>query len=202
MASVTEPKKATSPKDLILILLYAKGHTGKLCEPVSGRTRLMKMVFLFEKEVMRKLRGGETISSEALPDFTPYSFGPFSSQVFADLEFLVDLGFVRRFESEKGSEVLPEETYEYAYWQAGADPITEEREGLRAEERFSLTEIGREFVEQGEAGELTPEQWVLIGEFKARCTKTPLRALLKYLYTKYPKWATKSKIRDEVLSEY
>lgn len=201
MAKATGPKKATSSKDLILLLLYAKGHTGKLCEPVSGRTRLMKMVFLFGKEVMPKVRSGQTISPEALPDFTPYNFGPFSSQVFGDLEFLVELKFVN-VESDKGSEVLPEETYEYAYWQAGADPGVEEREGLPAEERFSLSEIGREFVEQGEAGQLTPEQWALISEFKGRCTKTPLRALLKYLYTKYPKWASKSKIRDEVLAEY
>src|SRR3989442_1056554 len=197
MAKATGSKKATSSKDLILLLLYAKGHTGKPCEPISGRTRLMKMVFLFGKEVMPKLRGGQTISPDALPDFTPYSFGPFSSQVFADLEFLVELGFVR-VDTDKGSEVLPEETYEYAYWQAGADPGVEEREGLQAEERFSLTEIGREFVELGDAGQLTPEQWAVVGEFKSRCTRTPLRALLKYLYTKYPKWASKSKIRDEV----
>ena len=37
--------KIKSAKDLIMLLLYAKGHKGVEGEAVVGRTRLMKMIF-------------------------------------------------------------------------------------------------------------------------------------------------------------
>lgn len=68
------------------------------------------------------------------------------------------------------------------------------------EEEFSLTAWGREFVEGGNAGTLSTEQWGVLDEFKSRCTRTSLRSLLKYVYTKYPNTTTESKIRDEILA--
>jgi len=41
--------KIDSPKDLIMALLYAKGPEMEN-QPIHGKTRLMKMIFLFEKE--------------------------------------------------------------------------------------------------------------------------------------------------------
>jgi hypothetical protein len=191
-------KQVTSSKDLILILLYAKGARGQQCEPIRGRTRLMKMVFLFKREVLPNLEHKHIIPSSVLPKFEAYDFGPFSAQVFSDLEFLVELEFVDAKQDAAG-EILPEETLEYSYWQAGT-ASEEDREDPPGEEEFRLTALGREFVSTGEAGAITPGQWRLIDEFKARCTRAPLRALLKYIYSKYPAMATKSKIRDEVLS--
>jgi len=192
--------KVTSSKDLIMLLLHAKGHTGKQCEPIRGHTRLMKMVFLFDKEIRGKFNLEKAIPKEAIPDFKEYDFGPFSAQVFSDLEFLVELGFVqvRRF---GGTELLPEETREYEYWQAGSGS-DEEQESPICEEEFSLTRIGRDFAEDELARGLAKHQWAVLDEFKARCTAASLRALLRYVYTKYPKWTTRSKIRDEILSEY
>ena len=46
--------KIRNCKDLLMALLYAKGHTGKQCEPIIGKTRLMKMVFLFDEEIRPK----------------------------------------------------------------------------------------------------------------------------------------------------
>jgi len=191
--------KVTSSKDLLMHLLYAKGHTGKQCEPVRGRTRMMKMVFLFEKELSRKFNLDKAIAKEALPEFSAYDFGPFSSQVFSDLEFLVDMSFVSP-RSVQDSRVVMEESMEYSYWQAGADDESEDA-GPQHEEDFSLTALGQQFVKEGHAGQLTIRQQEVLDEFKARCTSASLRALLRYVYTKYPDTTTKSRIRDEILAK-
>jgi len=191
--------KVTSSKDLLMHLLYAKGHTGKQCEPVRGRTRIMKMVFLFEKELSRKFNLDKAIAKEALPEFSAYDFGPFSSLVFSDLEFLVDMSFVSP-RSVQDSRVVMEESMEYSYWQAGADDESEDA-GPQHEEDFSLTALGQQFVKEGHAGQLTIRQQEVLDEFKARCTSASLRALLRYVYTKYPDTTTKSRIRDEILAK-
>lgn len=191
--------KVTSSKDLLMHLLYAKGHTEKQCEPIRGRTRMMKMVFLFEKELSRKFNLDKAIAKDALPDFSAFDFGPFSSQVFTDLEFLVDMNFVSP-KTIRDSQVFMEESMEYSYWQAGADEESENA-GPQHEEDFSLTALGQQFVEEGHAGTLTRRQQEVLDEFKARCTAASLRALLKYVYTKYPDTTTQSKIRDEILAE-
>jgi len=181
-----------------MLLLYARGSKGTQSEPIRGRTRLMKMLFLFDREIRRKFNLEQRIPDEVLPDFSPYDFGPFSAQVFNDLEFLVDAGFVQV--SRPGdAESLPEEGLEYAYWRAGAGAEDGEEESFQ-EEEFALTELGREFVEAGEAGELTDAQWRVLDEFKKRMISTPLRAILRYVYSKYPKMTTQSRIRDEILA--
>ena len=190
--------KIANSKDLLMLLLYAKGHKGQLCEPIRGRTRLMKIVFLFEKEIRRNFNLEKVIPPEAIPDFTPYEYGPFSPRVYTDLEFLVELGFVKVTPVGE-ADVLEAERTEYQYWQATTGQEAEEDEPFFGEE-FSLTKLGKSFVEEGEAGKLTDEQWRILNEFKARCTGASLGALLRYVYTKYGDMTTKSKIRDEILS--
>jgi len=179
-----------------MLLLYAKGHKGQRCEPIRGRTRLMKMIFLFAKEMRPKFDLDKIILDNAIPSFTPYDYGPFSDRVFTDLEFLVELGFVR-VTPIKDSEVLPEEASEYNYWQAGADP-TADPEQREHEEEFSLASLGQEFVKDGRAGKLSPNQWAALDEFKARCTSAPLHALLRYVYAKYEDMTKRSKIRNHI----
>jgi sulfur relay (sulfurtransferase) DsrC/TusE family protein len=91
-------------------------------------------------------------------------------------------------------ELLEDEKQEYEYWQARVDG--EERP---FQESFSLTELGEEFVKTRLATRLTSEHWKVIDKFKKRCTSAPLKALLKYVYTRYPEMTKKSSIRDEVL---
>jgi len=188
------PRKAATTKDLLLLLLYAKGTRGIVAEPIVGRTRLMKMIFLFNKELHGDFRMATAVEDAAIPSFEPYDFGPYSSQVYSDLEFLVDLGFVSV--SDVGDVLPDEEAAEYDYWRAIAADAAEEEAEL---EQFALSSTGCKFVERGRAGELTDAQWALLDEFKARCTRTSLRSLLKYVYAKYPETTTKSKIRDQIL---
>jgi hypothetical protein len=179
-----------------MLLLYAKGHRDEICEPIVGRTRLVKMVFLFDREVRRTFNLDKIIPDSVIPQFEPYHYGPFSAQVYTDAEFLVDMGFVVVRDSEEG-DLLAEEVDEYDYWQAGAGEVTDDEP--TNEEVFSLTDLGREFVAVGEAGELSNDQWAALHRFKAVCTATPLRTFLRYVYTKYPDYTTESKIRDQVL---
>lgn len=191
--------KISNSKDFLMLLFYAKGHKGNQCEPIRGRTRIMKMVFLFEKEIRRKFNLDKAISSDILPAFEPYDFGPFSSQVFSDLEFLIELGLlgVKPVHEE---DILPESGMEYDYWQASAG-IDNGSIGPEYEEDFQLTTLGKQFVQDGEAGSVTKEQEKALDEFKARCTGVSLRSLLKYVYTKYPETTTESKIRTEISLE-
>ncbi len=159
----------------------------------------MKMIFLFDKEIKKKFDLDKIVEKDALPTFVPFDFGPFSPQVYNDLEFLVDLGFIK-VESAASGGIAAEEALEYRYWRAGS-ALGMDDTGPENEEVFALTELGIRFVEDGQAGKLTQDQWTLLEEFKIRCTGAPLRALLRYVYSKYPNMITESKIREEILSE-
>jgi uncharacterized protein YwgA len=164
-----------------------------MAEPIAGRTRLMKMVFLFDKELRRDFELGKVIADEAIPRFEAFDYGPFSANVYSDIEFLVGLNFITVTSS--GEEVPEEEEAEYEYWSSGdAD------EGDFTFDIFALSALGRKFVEAGRAGKLSDDQWRVLDTFKARCTSTSLRTLLQYVYAKYPETTTKSKIRSQVLS--
>ena len=193
-------KKIESLKDLLMILLYAKGHTGEQCQPIQGRTRLMKMVFIFKKELLAKLNKDKTIVEDALPEFDAYDYGPFSPQVYADLEFLIEMGFVE-FRNVGSEPAYPEESMEYRHWTEGTGGENDDSGPMHVQE-FRLTDLGRDFVTEMLLEPLTKEQLQLIDEFKARCTGATLRSLLRYVYTKYADYTTESKIRDEILKEY
>ena len=175
--------KIESTKDLLMHLLYAPGMNGEVCEPIKGKTRLQKLLFLFEKEIWKKFKLDKHISANALPEFEPYDYGPFSKQIYEDLEFLTSVGLV----SGSGQQVEQDEAF------------LEEINDANEEEVYKLTELGKTFVEEGEAGQLSSNQTSVLSDFKAKCSKMPLRALLLYVYSKYPEMTTNSKIRDEVL---
>src|SRR5436305_3868248 len=137
-------RQATSSKDLLLLLLYAKGARGEAAEPIAGRTRLMKMVFLFDKELRRDFDLGRVIADEAIPRFEAFDYGPFSANVYSDLEFLIGLNFITVTFS--GETVPDEEKAEYEYWSSGD---TDEDEFTF--DIFALSPLGRKFVESGRA---------------------------------------------------
>lgn len=70
----------------ILLLLFTGGSTARYNEPIAGRTRLMKELFLL-KEVSR--------ISEPFYEFEASHYGPSSKQVLRDLEVLTELGYVQ-----------------------------------------------------------------------------------------------------------
>jgi uncharacterized protein YwgA len=186
----------SSSKDIIMLLLYAKGRKGEHCEPILGKTRLMKMVFLFNEELRQSINLNKAIPISAMPQFEAYHYGPYSAQVYSDLEFLVELGLIEVTILDD-TEKIPEEIGEYEYWQAASDAADDEIG--QAQEQFGLTDLGHRFVEKKLLSDLSSEQLEALNEFKRRCTTADLKTLLKYVYSKYPKMTDRSKIRDKVV---
>ena len=156
----------------------------------------MKMVFLFKEEVSRKFNRGRPLSEDILPDFEPYDFGPFSAQVYADLEFLMGLGFV---EALRRGEIKEEDADEYLFWSSESS-LDDAVLVPSNEEEFRLSKMGADFMQAGNLGQLTNEQQEVLERFKSRCTRVPLRTLLRYVYTRYPKMTKESRIRDQIMS--
>ncbi len=94
--------------DLILLLLNEDNK-----HPISGITRFEKLVFLIQKEVLDK---SDNIKIKF--DFGPDRFGPFSMQVYDELDFLKSVGMIKdedrkKFEiTDKGVRFLEKKTFE------------------------------------------------------------------------------------------
>ena len=183
-------------RDILLILLYSPGQKNQINEPIVGRTRLLKMMFLFREEVLEHFRRGTEISEQNFYEFFPWDFGPFSSQVYDDLTFFILRGFIESDESDE--EALPESAAEWDEWlsESGAKDI--ESQGTYEEESFRLTNKGLAFT-KNLYDTLSPAQRQLLLEFKKRLAPVPLRAILQYVYKTYPDTTEKSKIKGEIL---
>lgn len=186
-------------RDILLLLLYSPGVGETPNEPVSGRTRLIKALFLFKTEALPHFPKGTSITAENFYEFFPWTFGPFSRQVYDDIGFFQLRGFLAEEPTEE--DTLPESAAEWEEWlrspQSGTrDPSFSDYE----EQTFRLTEKGAQFA-KGLYDLLTTDQRTLLREFKARIVRTPLRALLRYVYEKYPDQIINSEIREQVLGK-
>ncbi len=192
----------TSGRDILLLFLYVPGVTGEENEPISGRTRLMKMMFIFEREVYKKFRFEKTIEEGDLPDFRPWRYGPFSKDVFDYVEFFKRIGFVEVAETP-GDEAAVEDAEEYGQW---VDEIALDEETDTAdysdytEESFRLTDRGAGYVkESGLFENLSENQRSALSEYKVRFNGASLYAILQYVYKKYPDMTAKSEITEQIL---
>jgi hypothetical protein len=191
MASTIDNKK-----DILLLLLYSPGQHDGFNEPVVGRTRLVKMLFLFSKECLRHFRKGTKITEESFYEFFAWDFGPFSKQVYDDIMFFVLRDFIETDVTEE--EVLPEAAAEWEEWMrmSSEDP---EDEGVSEydEQSFTLSAKGLRFAKSLYEA-LSPEQKATLRAFKAKLNSTPLSAILRYVYEAYPDFTEKSLIREKV----
>jgi len=194
------PRKVDNRKDILLLMLYSPGKGDDVNEPIVGRTRVVKMMFLFKHEVLSHFRRGTEINEDNFYEFFPWNFGPFSQQAYDDLTFFTLRGFVEV--SEADEEGLPESAEEWHEWlsNSGAALDTAEPEEYH-EEVFSLTAKGVNFAASLYEG-LSTSQRQLLKEFKTRLTTTPLRAILRYVYQTYPEMTDESKIKEQVLGQH
>lgn len=191
--------KNFNSKDVIMLLLAARGHANCEAEPIMGRVRLMKMVFLFEKEIKPALRK-DSVNLEDI-EFMALHYGPYSAKVYDDLNFLEQLGFIR-CNPLQVSEPMEQVENEYDYYLAESalidSPAIEPSES-RIVYEYRLVDRGIRFCCEVLHPRLDSTHLSLIDEFKARCTSLPLPKLLYYVYTKYPKSTENSTIKDEIL---
>lgn len=178
----------TSGTDILLALLYAKGSTGKINEPVAGTTRLEKFLFLLSRESDLQAVIGKDY------DFVPDNFGPCSHEIFDDIEMLKDARFIQ--EEERGLFSPLDEGDETACHLGSVDFGDINRNRLRI---FSLTEkgekIGKILFES--LPEKAKEKIVML---KKLYNKRPVSKIIQDVYRKYPEMIGESKIKKKVLT--
>lgn len=184
-------------RDILLLLLYSPGATPDFNEPIVGRTRLVKMLFLFGEEALAHFRRGTEITSGNFYEFFAWSFGPFSRQVYDDLTFFTLKGFI--VASDTTEDALPESAAEWDLWLSGSAESSEDDSIIDyTEQTFRLSERGQKFAAEL-YGTLVPQQKRLLQQFKNRLSSAPLRSILRYVYDTYPELTDKSEIVDDVL---
>ncbi len=107
---------------------------------------MTKMMFLFDKEVRKDFLKDRNIELVSFPNFFQWHYGPFSKDVFDDIEFFVNNGFIDN-SPMNDREMGEVETKEFQNW---ADDIlldedTKPAFSLPYQERFRLTEKGISF---------------------------------------------------------
>jgi len=189
-------------KKFILLLLYSPTTTGgKVNVPIAGRTRLMKMGFLFKAEVLSDFQKDTTFDEILLPEYFAWKYGPFSGELLNDLEFLINQEYIK---SRSGSSPIPAELdeAEYGEYDFWVEDMDEFRVREYNKEVFELTK------EKGlpKAKEiwdvLSENQQKYLIEFKRVLNRASLNRILEYVYKKYKAegYIDKSLVRERYLS--
>lgn len=140
-------------------LLYANEE-----ESIVGRTRLQKLVFLMEMNFQEE-RGSLPLTPNTY-DFEPYDYGPFSKQLYDDVDELKDQGLIREVKEEyKEGEVR------YIY---------------------EIEDKGRELIENNLNKEEMREVLSRASRLKGEFNNDPLPEFIKEVYSRYPKYAENS----------
>ncbi len=188
-------------KKFILMLLYAPTTEDKINVAISGRTRLMKMGFLFKEEILSDFQKDKTFEAIALPEYFAWKYGPFSSELLNDLEFLVNQEYIqaRSGKAPITAEIAEATFGEYDFW---VDDMDEFRSREYDEEVFELTK--EKGIPKGKEiwGELSKNQKKMVSEFKKVLNRASLNRILEYVYKKYRKdgYIDNSIIRERYLS--
>ena len=74
--------------DYLLVLLYLDN-----CKPIKGAIRLTKMMYLFEQEIQPILQRSGVVSDN-MPSFIAYNFGPFSKDLYEQIDFFKNIKFI------------------------------------------------------------------------------------------------------------
>jgi len=192
-------KKNFTGKHILLLLLYLPGITKEKNEPIKGRTRIMKMIFLFDKEIRNNFEKDSDVENIQLPDFLPWKYGPFSKDIYDDIEFFINNAFI--IYKTLNEEMSLAEIDEYENWME--DYSLEDKSELILnilnEERFSLSDKGVKFVEGEIYNRISANQEEILTNFKARLNEATLSAILRYVYKKYPEFSKESQIQDRYL---
>ena len=194
--------KKISDKHLLLLLLYCPGIKGYINEELIGRTRVVKSVFLFFKEIIKNFTKDKNIDFIDIPEFYAWNYGPFSRDIYTDLEFLINNGLVNTTNTD--DEISEAEQDEIENWvdDYKVDLLEEDQEysmDVKYVEELNLTDKGLTFVKDKIWPSLTENQKTILTKFKESITKGSIAALMNYVYLKYPEYTGKSLIKKQVL---
>lgn len=193
-------KIVNNKKDILLLLLYSPGQTNQINEPIIGKTRFIKMLFIFKKECLQYFLKGTAITDENFYEFFPWKFGPFSSEIYDDIMFFTLRDFIETGVTDE--EVLPEAAAEWEKWMQMSieDPYDAYGDEISEYEEFSykLSEKGLQFTKEL-FDTLSSDQKNTLQTFKKKLNGIPLGALIRYVYDTYPEFIEKSLIRDKII---
>lgn len=183
--------------DYLLLMLYLNDR-----KPIKSAVRLTKMMFLFKKEIAPLLKKkGVEINKDTLPSFQPYNYGPFSKEVYEQIELFKSIGFIKVQDLN-----VSEEMDEVDDWEEKPfiDELTEQSIGYENRRdgkfmQYKLLKRGADYVQSEIEPLFTGDQIKVLMDFKDRINQTPIKAILRYVYIKYPAMTKKSLIKDEVL---
>ena len=128
-------------------------------QPIEGRTRLQKLLFLAQKHLEEQ--GEEPENSY---EFVAYDYGPFSKEIYDDVDELEHRGLIEETPKEMDDGVI-------AY-------------------DFKLTEKGHQFIEENSLAE--SEVLEALEKQKQEYWDTELQELIDDVYTEYPEYAEES----------
>lgn len=172
--------------DLMLIVLYARGRTGRFCEEIRGITRFVKLLFLLIKE-------GGFIDVARDFAFEAHLYGPWSGEIFDNIEALKEMEIVSIEETAPES---PEEIADEMEWiRQTAETYVPTQRKLTI---YSLTskgeKVGKKLYEK-----LTSDERARVETIKKKYNLMSLDELLKHVYLKYPEVTIRSKIKQQVV---
>lgn len=141
---------------------------------INGVTKLQKLLFLVEQETEFFNEYEDVVSF----NFAPYKMGPFSENVYTEIQFLREMGAIETepMESKFGAEY----------------------DASLSNKRFSITPKGMKIATELEVI-LEPKYRYELSELIAEYNSMDLGKLLEYVYKEYPEFADKSEIKDEVI---
>ena len=185
--------------DYLLFLLDTDERT-----PIIGAIRLMKMMFLFNQEIMPTI-SKKGVSVGELPHFFAYDFGPFSKDIYEQIDFFENLDFIKTSQID-----VAEHTDEFDDWETiyGEDVLDNTlKDGYRRLNidyksiKYEITERGDRYVQAKISPEISDEIKTLLTSFKRKINSITTQQLLFYVYSRYEKFTTESKIKERVLGK-
>ncbi len=191
-ATAAPSRRPFQVKEVLLVLLSQPGASDQENEPVVGKTRLQKLLFL----------AAQHLKGEVAARFEAYSYGPFEEEIEPDLEFLASEGLVEwegrgpeipqiGDESERGARIL-----DWVRSRAETKP--------RPTESYRLTQLGLEWVRRFFASDAfgSADAKKRLAEecqrLKEQFGRVPLDDLVDFVYAEFPEFTRQSKIRHEV----
>ncbi|MDS0297537.1 hypothetical protein NDI76_02120 [Halogeometricum sp. S1BR25-6] len=145
-------------KLLPMVLLDACGG-----DEIEGRTRLQKLVFLMEQELGEQL---DVLLDGSDYNFIAYDYGPFSKQLYDDLEYLDDAGLIEMEEEDMAN---------------GKIKFT-----------YRPTDKGQKWVQHQLSDQNAQEAQSLAEDLKSEYNGMLLSDLIDEVYAEYPKFAENS----------
>lgn len=141
-----------------------------------------------------------------MPEFIAYNYGPFSKDVYEQVELFKGIKFIQVTDLKATEEMVEVDDLEEMSYEDVSFVNEMASKGYKLKTdgtyyKYSLLKMGENYVVENILPSVNDEQKILLETFKRKITSIYPKQLLKYVYSKYPDYTTKSLIKDEVLDD-